>query len=466
MKKVLLLASACLFAFATMAQVATKNLDDVTLSENGTYNYQSSEIILNLENPLAVGDKVSVTLNGTISENVDGLQAFLIECSALNSWGWSELSEYQQISEAVTKGTVLGLDFEVVATKASEGKEIRLYIATTNTPVEGITSISINDNGEAPQPPYEDPILGKLASVWGAGNAVKGKTMTFAESNSGIGFANYDEGYDFSAYKSIVISLTEMPSWVTYAQIVVVNTDNDNTTVSFDGATATIDLTKVEGTVKQIYLQCGGTGNVTLKEITFSTESADVPDPAYVDDVLGTLSVIWGDGNAISGKTMTYAASDSGIGFANYDAGFDLSAYKSATFTLTEFPEWATYGQIIVKDVNDNEATFPFEGAVSTIDLTQIEANVKQFYLQMGGTGKATIASIEFSADPVSTAVEDVTASEFAVVDGMVYSAGEIVVYNVAGKVVATASQVFNVDSLTAGVYFISAQEGTIKFVK
>ena len=64
------------------------------------------------------------------------------------------------------------------------------------------------------------------------------------------------------------------------------------------------------------------------------------------------------------------------------------------------------------------------------------------------------------------TAVESVSVDAFAVVGGMVYSAGEITVYNVAGKAIATASQSFNVNSLEAGVYFISAQEGTIKFVK
>ena len=63
-------------------------------------------------------------------------------------------------------------------------------------------------------------------------------------------------------------------------------------------------------------------------------------------------------------------------------------------------------------------------------------------------------------------AVKTVSVDEFVVAHGMVYSAGEIVVYNVVGKVVATAFQAFNVNSLDAGVYFITAQEGTIKFVK
>lgn len=56
--------------------------------------------------------------------------------------------------------------------------------------------------------------------------------------------------------------------------------------------------------------------------------------------------------------------------------------------------------------------------------------------------------------------------ADFAIEGGMVYSAGVITVYNVAGQVVATASQEFNVNILAAGAYFIVAEEGTIKFVK
>lgn len=66
----------------------------------------------------------------------------------------------------------------------------------------------------------------------------------------------------------------------------------------------------------------------------------------------------------------------------------------------------------------------------------------------------------------IPTAVDEVAAADFAIEGGMVYSAGVITVYNVAGQVVATASQEFNVNTLAAGAYFIVAEEGTIKFVK
>lgn len=76
------------------------------------------------------------------------------------------------------------------------------------------------------------------------------------------------------------------------------------------------------------------------------------------------------------------------------------------------------------------------------------------------------VAEIKIEPKENNVAVEEVAAPAFAVEGGMVYSAGEIVVYNVAGKQVASASKAFNVNSLAAGVYFITAQEGTIKFVK
>ena len=76
-----------------------------------------------------------------------------------------------------------------------------------------------------------------------------------------------------------------------------------------------------------------------------------------------------------------------------------------------------------------------------------------------------TISDAPKYSEPTITAVEEVTA-EVAIENGVVYSAGSIVVYNVAGQVVATANQEFNVNALEAGVYFISTAEGTAKIVK
>ena len=76
--------------------------------------------------------------------------------------------------------------------------------------------------------------------------------------------------------------------------------------------------------------------------------------------------------------------------------------------------------------------------------------------------------NLETSSDSLfnTQQVESVSVDSFAVVGGMVYSAGKITAYNATGKKIGTALQSFNVNSLKTGVYFITAQEGTIKFVK
>ena len=337
MKKLLLFVGACLATATLSAQVATVNIDDIVLSSNTT-NYQSSEKIFNVTSAIASGDQVAVTVTGKISAGVEGLQAFLVECSAINSYGWTLLSATNDISTALAAGDAVNLSFTLTANAASQGTEIRLYLITKNAPVAGTQTIAINASGVAPEPPYEDPILGTLTSLWGNGNAVNGKTMTYGASDTGIGFANYSNGFDLSAYKTITVTMDSIPSWATYIQAIAVYNDDTNKSFAFVGATATINIADLASTtLKQLYIQCGGTGNISISSIAF---------------------------------------------------------------------------------------------------------------------------------EETGTAINTVENAAFAIEGGMVASAGEIVIYNVAGQIVATASQNFNVNSLAKGVYFITAQEGIIKFVK
>ena len=350
MKKVFLLLSAVAMSFGAFAQVATVTVDNVLLKNNKT-NYQSDGINVPLENAIAADDVVKLTLKGTISEAVEGLQVVLVDNTEAAGW-WNELSTYVSLSEALAKGDAINVTIDITATAASEGKDgVKLFISTTNALVEGITSLSIAE-GAAPEPPYTDAILGTMMSIWGDGNKVEGKTLTFGTTNTGIGFANYEGGWDLSAYGTVTITLTEQPEWAEYVQVNVIPNDDADFTefnAAVEEGSVTVDLTQCTGKVKQLYLQAGGTGEMTISEIKFTEKSSQGGE---------------------------------------------------------------------------------------------------------GGEG----------GEP--TAVESVSADAFAVVGGMVYSAGEITVYNVAGKAIATASQSFNVNSLEAGVYFISAQEGTIKFVK
>lgn len=325
--------------------VITITIDDLKMEKNGTTNYQGILTIPFEEKP-AAGDYVTVKVTGKVTADFTGLNLVIVEQSGVaegdNPW-WNVLSDYKSISGNEYKAgdeidETIQLKLNSSPYSITAGKGVVCSIFTNSTPVDGLESIYINATGVAP----------------------------------------------------------------------------------------------VE------------------------------KEPAYVDPVLGKMQSLWGD-NEVYGKVMNFITKSSGIGFANYDGGFDLSQYKYITFTLTEFPSFAEFGQILVVDVDDNSETFSFEGNVAIIDLSDIDTKVKQLYFQCGGVGEVTLESIEFSTEPL--AISSLNPA-FSVVDGVVYSAGEITVYNIVGKPVATASQVFDVNSLSAGVYFIVAQEGTIKFVK
>ena len=56
--------------------------------------------------------------------------------------------------------------------------------------------------------------------------------------------------------------------------------------------------------------------------------------------------------------------------------------------------------------------------------------------------------------------------AEVEIVDGVVYSEGRIVVFDILGQVVKSAKSELSVKELPTGVYFIQTAEGTVKFVK
>ena len=146
-------------------------------------------------------------------------------------------------------------------------------------------------------------------------------------------------------------------------------------------------------------------------------------------------------------------------GTENGNAWNVVSNYGAATALANAKATDAAVGTVTVQVIVENAITYPgiVKAIVSTtnapvagIDAVNLLFESKSYEIVKG----------------TSTAINTIENAAFAVEGGMVASAGEIVVYNVAGQVVATASQNFNVNSLAKGVYFITAQEGIIKFVK
>lgn len=96
--------------------------------------------------------------------------------------------------------------------------------------------------------------------------------------------------------------------------------------------------------------------------------------------------------------------------------------------------------------------------------LGQDPAKTMNLYISNMSVKSSVTDAAMYDEPSVETAVEEV--SNVAIENGTIYSAGEIVVYNVAGQVVATASQSLEIASLPEGVYFVQTAEGTAKISK
>lgn len=63
-------------------------------------------------------------------------------------------------------------------------------------------------------------------------------------------------------------------------------------------------------------------------------------------------------------------------------------------------------------------------------------------------------------------AAPTIQAAEVEIVEGVVYSKGNIVVTNILGQTVKSGSKQLNIANLPEGIYFIQTAEGTVKFAK
>jgi len=93
--------------------------------------------------------------------------------------------------------------------------------------------------------------------------------------------------------------------------------------------------------------------------------------------------------------------------------------------------------------------------------LAQAEGEFAQLVLDLDGADEFTIGEPKYE---IITAVKEIAAAD-AIVNGVIYSEGAIVIFNQAGQKVAAASQEFAIASLGAGVYFAKTAEGSFSFV-
>ncbi|MBO7054562.1 MAG: T9SS type A sorting domain-containing protein [Bacteroidales bacterium] len=144
---------------------------------------------------------------------------------------------------------------------------------------------------------------------------------------------------------------------------------------------------------------------------------------------------------------------------------FSINGVSNAAFSKMKVYLRNPEGYSAISEYVEILANTEANGAVSYSGKVEASSAAAKCDLVFEIPDEATEGTSIVIAPAGNVAVAEV-APAFAVEGGMVYSAGEIVVYNVAGKEIAKASKSFNVNTLAAGVYFITAKEGTIKFVK
>ncbi len=219
-------------------------------------------------------------------------------------------------------------------------------------------------------------------------------------------------------------------------------------------------------------------------DIEFSKLTCTVSDPNYKDPNVTTdesvlpisgISNMWGDCVVAAGlesTTITFPkAWECGAGWAWWSNYLNVTEYASVT---VEFEPVPCQVQLVVQIDNgtedgENNPVSIEAGATSvTINFDDCYVGdwtgVRAIFLQTADAADIVVTKA-YMTYPKETAVAEVS-KNVQIVNGMVYSAGKIVVYNVAGAAIAEANNEMNLSNLQSGVYFIKTAEGTAKYSK
>ena len=164
-------------------------------------------------------------------------------------------------------------------------------------------------------------------------------------------------------------------------------------------------------------------------------------------DIATLMVALWdGSENAQPKPYATNLCDENGEGMATIKANIA----KGQTFEVKgSFPIKLAVGhddlryQVVFMGLSE------YEGAQIVMDLKDADA------FEIGADKGYGIPTVD---------VKEIAAAD-AIVNGVIYSEGAIVIFNQAGQKVAVASQEFAIASLGAGVYFAQTAEGSFSFV-
>ena len=491
MKKLFLFLGAALFSLGVSATEY-----NVTISDALIYPKNNNDIditpMLNLgENLLKAGDEINVTVKGYFSVDIqDVLYVGIVDNSQAADY-WTPLSdmEYSGISMeagAVANGTeceatvtipliadaitsekiivrlMLKLSAKVQRNLGDNPVKLRatfeeLSAVAAEYPIEmptgkfqadGTKQFKMEINFETAEVLKKDDILNLTISGTFNADVYRIAVMVFEGATEVLPWTEKA----FKASKDVEVEGVVIP-------IVMTN--------AFSEKTGKLSVTVVysPGSVEE-----GGNGETVPDGVSFLKTGEEAHDPVelakkdYTD-----VTLAYNQYADPANYQFIEASVATGVQVGDY-VTFSVKGESDTSFTkmiaYLRNPDGysAISAQVVVAQNVAPNGEVTFEGVVeatsaaATCDLV--------FEITDEATEGTSITIKEGSSSGPGTAIDGVATSAFAVVGGMVYSAGDIVVYNVAGKEVAKASKAFNVNSLAAGVYFITAPEGTIKFVK
>lgn len=429
-------------------------------SPTGATNFKA-EVPFTTEAAMAEDDILEVTFNGKFNKAINGLVFMVFDKDGNTILPWTQQTTFQASADETINTT---LQLTIPTTCPTTDAKLAVFIEGYT---EGVEYKFLKD-GDVEHDPVEVAKKDYTEVTMSYNQYATPANYQFIDASiaENVQVGDY---VTFSVTGKASAAFTKMIAYVrnatTYSavssQVVVAENVAADGTVSYSG---TIEITAaVEGACDLVF-------EIT-DEATEGTSIYIGEGEPYIPVELASKTY--------TNVTMTLNEWDGGSNYQYVEeitapaAGFQATDY--VTFSINGVASEAieglqvylmddNYGAVsdykIVQENIAKDGTVDVEGKIELIKAT----DVCKFVIVTTDAKKEGVASITIGEAGSQDAVEEVSAVSFE--NGVVYSAGKIEVYNVAGQIEATASQQFDTKSLNSGVYFITTPEGTIKIQK
>lgn len=431
-------------------------------SPTGATNFKA-EVPFTTEAAMAEDDILEVTFNGKFNKAINGLVFMVFDKDGNTILPWTQQTTFQATADETINTTL-----QLTIPKACPTTDAKLAVFIEGY-TEGVEYKFLKD-GDVEHDPVEVAIQDYNEMTLSYNQYATPANYQFIDKVTAEEDVLVGDFVSFSVIGKASAAFTKMIAYVrnatTYSaisnQVVVAKDVTAGDAIEYLG--------KIEFTAAVAAESC---------EIVFEiTDEATEGTSIYIGEGEPYIPVELAS-KTYTNVTMTLNEWDGGSNYQYVEeitapaAGFQATDY--VTFSINGVASEAieglqvylmddNYGAVseykIVQENIAKDGTVDVEGKIELTKAT----DVCKFVIVTTDAKKEGVASISIGEAGSQDAVEEVSAVSFE--NGVVYSAGKIEVYNVAGQIEETASQQFDTKSLNSGVYFITTPEGTIKIQK